>query len=66
MHNSVSWPFTEGAGNLGAGALKVEYDENPLSEKRPRGDVPIVDEVPTRLSALDARLAEILELHSSA
>jgi RNA polymerase sigma factor (TIGR02999 family) len=51
---------------LGAGALKVDFDENPLSKKRPRVDVLIVDEGPTRLSPFDARLPRILESHSFA
>jgi RNA polymerase sigma-70 factor (ECF subfamily) len=62
-HILVDHARAQGAGKRGAGAMQVTFDENLLSRKGPGADVLAVDEALTRLARLDARQAEILELH---
>jgi RNA polymerase sigma-70 factor (ECF subfamily) len=62
-HILVDHARAHGAGKRGTGAIQVSLEENLLSRKGPGTDVLAVDEALTRLGTLDARQAEILELH---
>jgi len=62
-HILVDHARARGADKRGAGALQVTLDEKLASSTRQDTDVLIVDEALKRLGHLDARQAEILEMH---
>jgi RNA polymerase sigma factor (TIGR02999 family) len=62
-HILVDYARARGAGKRGAGAIQVTLDEGQAATESSLVDVLAVDEALSRLAVLDARQAQVLELH---